>query len=880
MAKKILDFTVYDEGINTALNECYIRFGRVNAYGFLAILLQEKNPVSSLISTMGGDLKLIISLLVKEEKKIPLVEGSMGKVSGDIFELTQAVKIAQQDNYSDELAFIAISILKNTMFSEKMETVLSQYIQFRIFKQNLIALYNASQAKEDWAKGRVQKLEKYGVSLHTKNESIGLDPVIGREEEIAQIVQILKRKSKNNPMLVGDPGTGKTAIVEGLSIKMDTGDSTIPNIGSTIVELNIGAIQAAATAPGSSYGLIVKEIIALAKEEDVILFIDEAHRIMGPLAEELKPVMARGEVKIILATTEAEYKHLMTDKALARRLQIVRVRHLTDEEIFEVLVSKAGLIYDFNSIIIDRDAIIDVLEMSKRYMPDRHQPDAGIDLLEEASARLSLVSRLTSPGVIRLRTKIQTAKTTLIMLEGKNSGRAKIKINKITGELPILEEELNSCLIAQAVKLELIEELQKLEVQLLEAKDQLQVLTHSGEFLEADELVEVIGGYTVSIEETKGKIIQETLTNGDEGGNVLTSSHIRKLIADKTGIPVSAQGDHTEKYKTLYEDLVSLIHGQDDVLEVISGGLKKAALGLQDPNKPMYSALLMGTTGVGKTLTATSVGELIFGTSGVVHRFDMSEYMEPHSVSKLFGSPPGYVGHHEGGRLTDAVRNNPFSIILFDEIEKAAPNVFDALLQVLDAGRMVDGQGNEVNFKNTIVFMTTNLGSELIADLHKKGSSKDLIENQVQFPLRQNFRPEFLQRLDNILVYNPLSPEAMYDIALNGLNTLMNSLGDKGYIIKWSANVPAIIVAAANIYAGGRQVNRYIADHITAKASDLILTAGIEPDTDDIIYVKSIGSDIVPIHIKEEDLKEVEAEEEVIPEEEEEEEELTGSVED
>ena len=646
---------------------------------------------------------------------------------------------------------------------------------------------------------KYQALEKFTRDLTAEARRGKLDPVIGRDEEIRRVVQVLSRRTKNNPVLIGEPGVGKTAIVEGLALRIAHGDVPDTLTDKKVLSLDLGALIAGAKYRGEfedRLKAVLKEITRA--DGEIILFIDEMHTLVGAGAAEgavdaanlLKPMLARGELRCVGATTLDEYrKHIEKDAALERRFQPVKVGEPSVEDTIAILRGLKEKYEVHHGVRITDSALVSAAVLSDRYISDRFLPDKAIDLMDEAASklRIEIASMPIEIDDIERRVRQLEIEREALNRELKGSqyglseseGATKERLGKIERELAELQEESSKLKAQWHSEKEAIGHVQRLKEEIDNLQFEIENATQAADLTKAAEL------RYGKLPELQGQLGAETekLQERQKGGQMLKEEvdeeDIAEVVAKWTGIPVTRLMEGEMQKLLKMEDRLRLrVVGQDAALGVVSDAVRRARAGLQDPNRPLGSFIFLGPTGVGKTELARALAEFLFDDERAMVRIDMSEYMEKHSVSRLLGAPPGYVGYEEGGQLTEQVRRRPYSVILFDEIEKAHPDVFNALLQLLDDGRLTDGQGRLVDFRNTVVIMTSNLGTEII----QGGSVGEdpLLKNKVWDVLRGHFRPEFLNRVDEVIIFNPLSKQHIkhiVDIQLEGLRGRLNARG-------------------------------------------------------------------------------------------------------
>ncbi len=691
---------------------------------------------------------------------------------------------------------------------------------------------------EDYSKDE-NILEKFGRNVNEDVKSGKIDPVIGRDEEIRKVIQILARKTKNNVILLGEPGVGKTAIVEGLAERIVKNDVPATLKDKMIYELDMGALIAGAKYRGE-FEERLKAVLNKIKESDgkIVLFIDEIHLIVGAgrtdgamdASNMLKPMLARGEIDCIGATTLNEYRlYIEKDRALERRFQTVMIDEPTVEDTITILRGLKERFETFHGVRITDNALIAAATLSNRYITNRFLPDKAIDLIDEACAGIKVEIESMPTELDEVNRKIRSLEVERVALTKESDESSKKRLIELDEELKNYKEKSNS----------LNEEWQKEKAQITEAKElkskvenakiKLANYFQEGNYEQASKLqYQIIPQYEKRIKE----ITESTSDSERLVDEIVDSESIAKIVAKITGIPVSriSKGDK-EKVLDLKDTLEKRVIGQENAIRLVSNAILRQRAGIQNPNRPIGSFLFLGPTGVGKTEVAKALAEALFDNENNIIRIDMSEYMEKYSVSRLIGAAPGYVGYEEGGQLTEKVRRNPYSIVLFDEIEKADSEVFNILLQILDDGRLTDSQGHLVDFKNTIIIMTSNLGSEYI--LHNE---KDKVEDI----LHHTFKPEFLNRIDEIVYFNPLSKDVQLKIVDKMLNELKKRLENQFYSVSFTENLSKYIIDSAySPTFGARPIKRFIQDKIETILANAIIRGEIDTKNKYVIDVNN-----------------------------------------
>ena len=675
-------------------------------------------------------------------------------------------------------------------------------------------------------------LEKYGRDVTECVKAGKIDPVIGREDEILRIVKILARKTKNNPILIGQPGVGKTAIIEGLASRIVKEDVPTNLKNCHIFELDMGALVAGAKYRGE-FEERLKAVLNKVKESNgqTIMFIDEIHLIVGAgkadgaldAGNMLKPMLARGELHCIGATTLNEYRnYIEKDSALERRFQKVMIDEPTVEDSISILRGIKERLELFHGVRISDNAIVAAATLSNRYITDRFLPDKAIDLIDEACASIRTEMNSMPHELDILKRQIMQLEIEKSALKREVDELSKERLKKIEEELITKKEE--------ETKITQKWEHEKKEVEIIKQKQkELDKARHDLDVYLKESNYEKVAKLQYGVIPT----LEKELANYKEDAKadkliseIVTENDIAQIISDSTGIPLAklVQGDK-EKLIGLKDILSKRVIGQDNALELVSDAIIRQRAGIQDEHRPIGSFMFLGPTGVGKTEVCKALADALFCSENHIIRFDMSEYMEPHSVSRLIGAPPGYVGYDEGGQLTEAVRRKPYSIILFDEVEKAHRDIFNVFLQILDDGRVTDSQGRTVDFKNTIIIMTSNLGSDILLEDNSISGQKKVME-----VVRSNFRPEFLNRIDEIVMFNPLSYDVQVKIVDKILNELKKRLSQNNIKMEFSNNIKKYVIDNSyNTTYGARPIKRFIQKNIETEIAKMIVSSQIEP---------------------------------------------------
>jgi len=810
------------------------------------LLTVDENVVSYVLKKLNVNLNTLNHNLDAEIARFPKVSGSNVYLSSNTNNVLQKAQTFLKE-FKDEFVSVEHLLLGILAVNDGTSKLLKeQGVTEKDLKKAITDLRGDNRVTDQNAEATYQALSKYARNLNEYAESGKLDPVIGRDEEIRRVIQILSRRTKNNPILIGEPGVGKTAIAEGIAFRIIKGDVPENLKSKTVYSLDMGALIAGAKYKGEfeeRLKAVVKEVTQ--SDGDIVLFIDEIHTLVGAgggegamdAANILKPALARGELRAIGATTLDEYqKYLEKDKALERRFQKVMVEEPDTQDAISILRGLKERYETHHKVRIKDEAIIAAVEMSQRYISDRFLPDKAIDLMDEAASKLRMEMDSVPENVDALDREIMRLE---IEREAIKREKDEKKVNELTEEIANLSAERDELKAKWQGEKDLVDSLNR-QMELIEQyKLEAEQAERAGDY---GKVAEIRYGKIKEAQDTFEKL-KTDLENQQTDSRMLkeevTADDIAGVVGRWTGIPVTKLiASEREKLLNLEEELHKRVAGQDEAIEAISDAIRRSRAGLQDKRKPIGSFIFLGTTGVGKTELAKALAEFLFNDENALTRIDMSEYQERHAVSRLIGAPPGYVGYDEGGQLTEAVRRKPYSVVLLDEIEKAHPDVFNILLQVLDDGRLTDNKGRTVNFKNTIIIMTSNIGAHLIQDNFKDLSDENRDEviaktkNELFEVLKQTIRPEFLNRIDELIMFTPLNRSEIRDIVALQFMQVQQTLAEMG--IEMDASDDALDWLAQLGYDpqfGARPLKRVIQKRILNELSKEILAGKVDKDS-------------------------------------------------
>jgi len=815
-----------------------------------------ENVTNFIFQKLGMNGQQIALVLDKQIDSFPKVTGGepyLGRETNEVFQkATQYSKEMGDEFVSLEHLLLALLAVKSTVANILKDAGMNE----KELRAAITELRKGEKVTSQTSEDTYQSLNKYAINLNEEARTGKLDPVIGRDEEIRRVLQILSRRTKNNPILIGEPGTGKTAIVEGLAHRILRGDVPENLKNKQLYSLDMGALVAGAKYKGEFEERLKSVINEVIKSDgNIILFIDEIHTLVGAgkgegamdAANILKPALARGELRSIGATTYNEYqKYFEKDKALERRFQVVQVDEPDILSTISILRGLKERYENHHHVRIKDDAIIAAVELSNRYITNRFLPDKAIDLMDEAAAKLRMEVNSVPEELDEISRKIKQLE---IEREAIKREKDEAKLQQLNKEIAELKEQESSFKAKWQSEKTLVDKIQQNKVEIENLKFEAEKAEREGNYGRVAEIrYGKLQALNAEIEETQ-KLLHQTQNGSAMIKEEVEAEDIADVVSRWTGIPVKKMlKSEANKLLFLENELHKRVIGQDEAIEAVADAVRRSRAGLQDPKRPIGSFIFLGTTGVGKTELAKALAEFLFDDESMMTRIDMSEYQEKHTVSRLVGAPPGYVGYDEGGQLTEAIRHKPYSVVLFDEIEKAHPDVFNVLLQVLDDGRLTDNKGRVVNFKNTIIIMTSNMGSSYIQSQFEKLNTENregIIEEtkkEVMSMLKKTIRPEFLNRIDETIMFLPLSENQIKEIVALQIKGIQKMLAENGVTLELTeAAMQFIATAGYDPEFGARPVKRAIQRYLLNDLSKKLLAQEVEREKPIVVDASGEG---------------------------------------